>query len=143
ELASQAATALAARLEADKTHFIQVAQPGGGEFFRRNGLLFLPVDEVEKVSRQLVQGEPLIAQLATDPSIRGLVEGLQLGLTGVELEKITLDAMLRPLTMVADSVEAVLAGKSTNFSWHELLNGPATDSERRKFIDIQPKLDFT
>jgi hopanoid biosynthesis associated RND transporter like protein HpnN len=143
ELASEAASALVRRLETDKTHFVQVTQPGGGEFFRRNGLLFLPVEETEKVSRQLVQAEPLIAQLATDPSIRGLVEGLQLGLTGVELEKITLDAMLRPLTMTADAVEATLAGKTANFSWHEMLNGTATDSERRKFIDVQPKLDFT
>src|SRR6266699_1175412 len=43
ELASEAAAALVKRLEADKTHFVQVTQPGGGEFFRRNGLLFLPV----------------------------------------------------------------------------------------------------
>src|SRR6185295_12839661 len=131
ELASQAATALAARLEADKTHFVQVTQPGGGEFFRRNGLLFLSVEETEKIAKQLVQAEPLISQLATDPTIRGLAEGLQLGLTGVELEKITLDAMLRPLAMTADAVEATLAGKTANFSWHEMLSGKAADSDRR------------
>ena len=121
-----------------------VTQPGGGEFFRRNGLLFLPVDETEKVAGQLTQAEPLIAQLATDPSLRGLVEVLQMGLTGVELEKITLDAMLRPLTVTADTVEAVLANRPANFSWHELLAGDNPEANtKRKFIDIQPKLDFT
>ncbi len=146
ELASQATTALVDRLTANKDLFLKVTQPGGGEFFRRNGLLFLPVEEAEKVAKQLTQAEPLIAQLATDPTLRGLVEALQMGLTGVELEKITLDNMLRPLTVTADTVEAVMAGKPGNFSWHELLNPSKPDdpvNTKRKFIDIQPKLDFT
>ena len=144
ELTSQATAALFQRLDADKHHFIQVTQPGGGEFFRKNGLLFLPVAETEKVAGQLTQAEPLIAQLATDPSLRGLVEVLQMGLTGVELEKITLDAMLRSLTATADTVEAVLASKPVHFSWHEMLAGDNPDANsKRKFIDIQPKLDFT
>src|SRR5262245_16430093 len=145
ELTSQATTALFDRLSANKQLFEGIAQPGGGEFFRKNGLLFLSLPEVEKVAGQLSQAEPLIAQLATDPSLRGLIEVLQMGLTGVELEKITLDAMQRPLTSTADTVAGVLANKPTNFSWHEMLAGqdsPANDS-KRKFIDIQPKLDFT
>jgi uncharacterized protein len=146
ELTSQATTALADRLAQNKDVFKSIAQPGGGEFFRRNGLLFLPVEETEKVAGQLTQAEPLIAQLATDPSLRGLIEVLQMGLTGVELEKITLDGMLRPLTMTADAVEGVLSKKPVNFSWHELLNPSKPDdpvNTKRKFIDIQPKLDFT
>ena len=42
ELTTQATNALFQRLEGDKSHFIHVTQPGGGEFFRKNGLLFLP-----------------------------------------------------------------------------------------------------
>ena len=42
ELASQAATALVERLAQNKEQILKIAQPGGGEFFRRNGLLFLP-----------------------------------------------------------------------------------------------------
>src|ERR1043166_1039037 len=144
ELTTEATAALFRKLETDKTHFIQVTQPGGGEFFRKNGLLFLPTAETEKIAGQLAQAEPLIAQLATDPSLRGLVEVLQMGLTGVELEKITLDAMLRPLTATADTVEAVLANKPVNFSWHEMLAGDNPEANsKRAFIDIQPKLDFT
>jgi hopanoid biosynthesis associated RND transporter like protein HpnN len=146
ELASQAAAALVERLAQNKDLILAISQPGGGEFFRRNGLLFLPTEETEKVAQQLTQAEPLVAQLATDPTLRGLVEVLQMGLTGVELEKITLDNMLRPLTATADTVEAVMAGRPANFSWHELLNPAKPDdpvNSKRKFIDIQPKLDFT
>ena len=146
ELTSQATAALVDRLNTNKALFKSIAQPGGGEFFRKNGLLFLPLAETERVAGQLVQAEPLIAQLATDPSLRGLIEVLQMGLTGVEMEKITLDALLRPLTVTADTVDAVMANKPVNFSWHELLNPTSPDdahNSKRAFIDIQPKLDFT
>ena len=144
ELTTQATALLAERITADKDLFKSVAQPGGGEFFRKNGLLFLPVAETEKVAGQLSQAEPLIAQLATDQSLRGLIEVLQMGLTGVELEKITLDSMQKPLTATADTVEAVLADKPVHFSWHEMLAGDNPEANsKRKFIDIQPKLDFT
>jgi hypothetical protein len=59
ELTSQATAALFQRLDGDKHHFIQVTQPGGGEFFRKNGLLFLPVAETEKVAGQLTQADQL------------------------------------------------------------------------------------
>ncbi len=145
ELATEATSALVERLRNNKELFDSIAQPGGGEFFRKNGLLFLPTDETEKIAGQLTQAEPLIAQLATDPSLRGLVEVLQMGLTGVELEKITLDAMLRPLTVTADTVDAVMSKKPVHFSWQELLAGGegGEANSKRKFIDIQPKLDFT
>src|SRR3954454_6563732 len=103
ELTTQATAALVERLDQNKELFKSVVQPGGGEFFRQNGLLFLPTAETEKIAGQLTQAEPLISQLATDPSLRGLVEALQLGLSGVELEKTTLDAMVRPITAAADT----------------------------------------
>jgi len=145
ELTTQATSLLFERLNSQKQLFEAISQPGGGAFFRQNGLLFLPVAETEKVAGQLAQAEPLIAQLATDPSIRGLVEVLQMGLTGVELEKITLDRLQGPLTSTADTVEAVLANRPVNFSWHEMLAGSDNrdTNSKRKFIDIRPKLDFT
>ena len=61
ELTSQATVALAQRLGTNKELFKSIAQPGGGEFFRKNGLLFLPAAETEKIAGQLTQAEPLIA----------------------------------------------------------------------------------
>src|SRR5436190_846895 len=145
ELATQASAALVGRLSESTSLFKSVVQPGGGEFFRKNGLLFLATAETEKIAGQIAQAEPLNSQLATDPSLRGLIEGLRMGLTGVELEKTTLDAMVRPLSATADTVEAVIADKPVYFSWHELLAGSegGDNNTKRKFIDIQPELDFT
>src|SRR5262249_16846164 len=91
ELTTEPTSAVVERLQNNNELFESVTQPGGGAFFRKNGLLFLSPEETEKIAGQIVQAEPLISQLATDPSLRGLVEVLQMGLTGVELEKITLD----------------------------------------------------
>ena len=144
-LTSQATEMLVERLSTNKKLFKTVVQPGGGAFFRQNGLLFLPVAETEKVAGQLAQAEPLISQLATDPSLRGLVEVLQMGLSGVELTKIPSIRLLRTLSVTADTVEGVMANKPVHFSWQELLAGSdgGEANSKRKFIDIQPELDFT
>ena len=76
ELASAASKALAAKLAGD-THFESVQPLGSGEFFEKNGLLFLPVEEVGKVAGQLEAAAPLIEIMAGDPSIRGLTGALE------------------------------------------------------------------
>ena len=54
-----------------------------------------------------------------------------------------LDDFARPLNLVADTLENVLAGKPASFSWRVLTEGkPASPSERRGFIEVRPVLDF-
>jgi hopanoid biosynthesis associated RND transporter like protein HpnN len=46
--------------------------------------------------------------------------------------------------MVADTFDEVIAGRPASFSWRAMLNGrPPDASERRRFIEIRPVLDFT
>ena len=61
-----------------------MTQLGGGEFFATNGLLFLPPEDLKRNLALLVQAEPLIHDLATDPSLRGLIAGLEDGLLGIQ-----------------------------------------------------------
>ena len=46
ELAGAAASVLTQKLAENKTDFESVQQLGGGEFFERNGLLFMPTEQV-------------------------------------------------------------------------------------------------
>ena len=46
ELTGAAAAALAEKLKGDKTNFESMQPLGTGEFFEKNGLLFLPVKDV-------------------------------------------------------------------------------------------------
>src|SRR4030095_15888731 len=72
ELTGAAAKALAERLKTDTKNLEAVRPLGSGEFFARNGLLFLPTEEVARTTGQLEAAAPLIEIMAGDPSIRGL-----------------------------------------------------------------------
>lgn len=143
EMARQAASDLEQKLIPQKDRFIGVERPGGGAFFDNNGLLFLPTPEVAKQTAQLVQGAPIFSILVDDPSIRGLTGVLEFGLGGALRGRYTRDSMARPLNMVAETVETVLAGKPAWFSWRGLSKSePLTASDLRALIAIRPVLDF-
>jgi hopanoid biosynthesis associated RND transporter like protein HpnN len=142
ELTSAAATALAAKLAGD-THFESVQPLGSGEFFEKNGLLFLPVEEVGKVTGQLEAAAPLIEIMAGDPSIRGLTGALETGLAGVKRGQVKLDNTERPFNQISQTVEDILNRGTATFSWRQLVSDkPLTDADRRAFIEFKPKLDY-
>jgi uncharacterized protein len=144
ELTSSAAKALADKLATDKKNFESVTPLGSGEFFEKNGLLFLPTEEVGKVTGQLEAAAPLIEIMAGDPSIRGLTGALETGLAGVKRGQVKLDNAARPFDLIAETVETVLAKGDATFSWRELTsNKPLTDSDRRAFIEVKPIIDYS
>jgi hopanoid biosynthesis associated RND transporter like protein HpnN len=144
ELAATAAHALAEKLASQSDLFRSVQEAGGGEFFRRNGLLFLPAEELAATTKKLTQATPLIGTLASDPSLRGLAQALSISFIGIQRNQLTLNDMARTLNQAADTFEDVLAGKPAHFSWQVLLNGrPAQPSDLRRFLDIWPILDFS
>lgn len=143
ELASAASRALATKLAGDTEHFESVQPLGSGEFFEKNGLLFLPVEEVGKVAGQLEASAPLIEIMAGDPSIRGLTGALETGLAGVKRGQVKLDNAERPFNQISQTVEDVINKGTATFSWRELVSDkPLTDSDRRAFIEFKPKLDY-
>src|SRR5262249_60580822 len=109
------------------------------EFSVRNRFLSLPVEEVAGITGQLSKASPLMGQLASDPSLRGLVQAMSLTLNGVAAGQVPLDAMTRPFNMSADAIEKVLAGEPSWFSWYVLLNGePASVSQLRRVVTPKP-----
>ena len=143
ELARQASSELELKLAPQTDKFIWVRRPGGGAFFDNNGLLFLPTEEVAKQAAQLELAVPIFNTLVDDPSLRGLTGVLEFGLAGAERGQYSKDAMARPLNMVADTVEKVLAKELATFSWRELAsNEPLTPADRRALLSIRPVLDY-
>ena len=143
ELTGAARTALEQKLSGDTKHFESVQALGGGEFFEKNGLLFLPAAEVGRVTGQFESAAPLIEIMAGDPSIRGLTGALETGLAGIKRGQFKLDSTQRPFNLIAQTVESVLNTGSGTFSWRELVSDrPLTDSDRRAFIEFKPILDY-
>ena len=143
ELADQAADKLAKSLPARSDVLQFVGQTGGGPFFERNALLFLSEQEVARITGELGHSAPLLQVLAPDPSLRGIANALSFAAAGVEHKQIALSDLARPLTLGADTLAEVLAGRPASFSWRVLMQGhPATPEELRRFIQADPKLNF-
>src|SRR6516165_7014993 len=123
--------------------FRSLLEAGGGPFFQKNGLLFLPTPEVVALTKKLGEAKPLIQTLAQDSSLRGLTTVLNYGLIGARMNQYTLDNLSGTLNMVSDTLEEAIAGRPASFSWRAMLNGrPPTPDERRRFIEIRPVLDY-
>src|SRR3984893_6718194 len=143
ELTGAAAAALERKLRGDTKNFQSLQPLGSGEFFDRNGLLFLPVAELGQITGQFESGAPLIEIMGGDPSIRGLTGALETGLAGVKRGEVKLDSTARPFNMIAQTVEDILNKGSATFSWRELTSDkPLEDSDKRAFIEFKPILDF-
>jgi hypothetical protein len=144
ELTGAAAAALEAKLRDDKKNFVSMQPLGSGEFFEKNGLLFLPTEEVAKITGQFESAAPLIEIMAGDPSIRGLTGALETGLAGVKRGEVKLDNTARPFNLIAQTVEDVVNKGNANFSWHQLVSDKdLTDSEKRAFIEFKPVIDYS
>ena len=144
ELVEGATEALVKRLSPEKNFFRTVHEPGGGAFFAQNGLLFQTKEQLEPQMKMLSEAQRLLQALAGDPSLRGVVRALQLGLLGVQGGQIKLDDMTWPMNLAADTLERVNANQPASFSWRELLQGHAAKpGELRRFLQIHAVLDYS
>ncbi len=139
EIAESATTALAKALAGD-ARFRNVRRPDGGPFFDRFGLLLLPPGEVQATADRLVKAQPFLAPLATDPSLRGIMDGLATSLDGVAAGSARLDAL--PLAAFDTALAKVLAGQPAQLSWRTLLDGRPDPRTLRRFITLQARLDY-
>ncbi len=143
EVAEQATAALAKRLAEKSGAILGLRRPDGGPFFNKAGLLFAPKDEVARTTQQMIAAQPLLGTLASDPTLRGVMDALSLVLEGVRRDQVKLADLSRPLAAFAAAMDAVNAGKVPDFSWRTLIMGRAADPrELRRFILVQPALDF-
>jgi len=120
-----------------------VSRPDGGEFFERNGILFLSLDEVQRTTADLISAQPFLGTMAADLTLRGVFRTLSQSLEGVRLGKAKLEGIKPALVAFADAFELLAKGKTPAFSWRMLVAGRAAKpSELRRFVNIQPVLAF-
>lgn len=76
ERATRAADALYARLNREKGVYREVFYPGGLPYFRKNGLLFMPLDDIKKLRNTLSMAAPVLKDLAASPTVQTLFTSL-------------------------------------------------------------------
>jgi hopanoid biosynthesis associated RND transporter like protein HpnN len=144
ELADEATAALVGRLTQQHELFRAIEQPQGGAFFQQNGLLFEPTEALAPQMKMLTQAQRLLQNLASDPSLGGVIRALQFGLIGVQGGQLKLDEMTWAMTLAANTLDQVNANRPASFSWHALAQGEAPKAnDLRRFLRIRAVLDFS
>src|SRR6202171_5655587 len=143
ENAEQATNTLAQALSKNPDLFPAVGQLDSGDFFERNGLLFESPADVRKTAEGLTRVQPLIAALASDPSLRGVMTTLSFAAEAARAGRVKVEQLAWPLALADRTLSDVLPGKPATFSWQELLQGqPPPTKQLRHLIGVQPTLDF-
>jgi hopanoid biosynthesis associated RND transporter like protein HpnN len=145
ELSTQAARELAARLKQQSDLFHSVNLTDSSDFFRRNGLLFLDLDKVTDLGKQLTQARPLLNALAHDPSLRGLSNLLSVTLlVPLQTGQLHLSDMAPLLRRSANAIDGALNGQRAALSWRAMAaTNDATDGTRRSLIELRPVLNYS
>ena len=148
ELGESAAARLAAALASKPALFQSVRRPDGGPFFDRNGLLFLAPDKVKETMEGLLHSQFLLATLAADPSLRGVLATIKATLQGVRHGQARLGDIEPLMSALAATFDKALAGEAAYFSWQALIAAesvgePAGRRQTRRVLLVQPVMDYT
>lgn len=140
EIAAIAQQKLTARLEADRSLFPSVFALQAMPFFRQNGLLYLDVSSLRKLSSSLVAAQPFLGALAQDPSLHGLFNLLTRAVGQMQVQHID----LRPaMHEIAAGVAAADDDRPFDMSWQKLMQMPGAEPDAtRRFIEIDPRLYY-
>ena len=143
EIAEEAAARFAEALKSHRSEIETVYRPDGGPFFDRNGLLLMSQEELEQTTERLIEQQGLLGPLAADPSLRGVMRVLALGAKGVKSGDAKLDDLAQPMTQIDETLRKTLDGQRARMSWQTLLaGGRSQTTDTRKFVMIQPVLDY-
>lgn len=141
--AGRAADALASRLAERTDLFESAVVVGGGDFFRRNALLFLEPQELERLADRLSAVQPFLAEIARDQSVVGISRLLRQAVSerrsGADLA-MDLPAALDRLSV---AVEAAAAGRSAPDPWGDaLIGGSLSEAAKHRVVMLGPKVDY-
>ncbi|HMB74165.1 MAG TPA: MMPL family transporter, partial [Gammaproteobacteria bacterium] len=139
--AEDAARELAARMRGDPELFPSVFLAGDGEFFARNGLLYLGVDELERLSERLVDAQPLLGQIAVNPNGAGVASVLSQAIARADDTESR--ALLAEIEAAAAAViDSAIDGTVQPLDWSAVLQAGSV-TEQRQLVLVQPALDFS
>jgi uncharacterized protein len=141
--AGRAADALAAKLAPHTDLFAKVQLLGGGPFFRKNGLLYLSVPELEELANRLAAVQPFLAEIARDASAVGISDLLA---KAVDAKRGGADVgmdLAAALDRVRIAVDAAALDRASRDPWGDaLIGGSSSEDARHRVISILPNAAF-
>ncbi|MBG0803128.1 MAG: MMPL family transporter [Methylocystis silviterrae] len=147
EEADDAAKRLNAALQ-DKPLLSRVWRPDEHEYFRKNGLLFLPVPDIEKHVGVMIGQRDVLEPLAEDPSLRGLSSVLVDNFKSASGSERAMKLYINGVEEFSAGIEQALAGKQAEVDWGKLLasdgSAPAApEMDKRRIVIAKPVVDYS
>ncbi len=136
ERAGRFGTRLYETFSQDRKHFREVFYPFGLEFFKKNGLLLVSLDEIRSLRRNLTLAKPALKELAANPSVETLftfltkeMEGYLAGDRNTPEAKEKLASLAFMLEKLGLGFQQFGKSGSTDFSLEEFFfNGPGGEA---------------
>ena len=142
--ADVAALALAARLRQLPAHVEKLYDFAGEDFFRRNGLLYRDVAELEELADRLSQAQGLLGALSDDTSLRGLSDVLGLAIDEMRDGNEPIGDLAKVFGRIADVIAARRADEFTELSWQLMMSDEAPKpSDLRRFLQVRVNADWS
>lgn len=142
EQADNAAETLAARMQAREELFRFVTVQGGERYFKRQGLLFYDIDTLQNFVDQLAAAQGLLAMLAQQPNLVGLIDTLGLALREADPKA----EQTRELTRLIETVSAMAEGQASApemLSWRQQFStGDDRATSTRRIVTSKPVQNF-
>ncbi len=151
DLTTRFCDTLYGRISQEKHLFVDLLYPGGLPYFRQNGLLFMPLDELQAMAHTLQMAAPVLKDLAAAPSVQTLFNSLSNQID--DYEKAPDPQKLQRLTFMLGTLNKGFAGfdgKNSALSLDAFLKGsdtgkPSTleNAGKQQIIAIRPLKDPT
>ena len=124
EKTTRCGDALNERLQQEKGVFREVFYPGGLPYFRKNGLLFMPLEEIRGLRHTLTMAGPVLKDLAAAPSVQTLFTSLtrQMDEYLVNKEPAKLESLVFMLSTLDKGFQG-FDGKTSGLSMDSFLKG--------------------
>ncbi len=141
ERADQAADLLASALADRPQLFAEAYRPDGGPFLDRHALLFLSIDELERLSTRLADAQPFLGRLVADTTLRALADLLIEAMDdSIDAPEQTLARLLRALADATPDPED--ANPPPELSWRLVVaQDPDEEPDTRRLVLLRPNLD--
>lgn len=136
------AAALADRLRAEPARYQAVFLAGDGEFFDRNGLLYLTVPELEALGERLTAAQPLLGLVKRRFDGAGIVEVVTRTVENTAESEVEGGELERFYEEVAAAFVAGARGARDEVAWERLIDAGSDESTRRMIL-LQPSFDFS
>lgn len=132
------------RLAPQTRLYKSVYAPGAGEFFETNGFLYLDFDKLVALSDQLASAEPVLAAIAEDQSLRGLLNILSDAVDDILEGDEPPEKLTDVLQEMTETAQASDHGDEAPLSWQGIfLDEEDLKDAKRRLLILQPELDFT